>query len=398
MEPGPRQSSPRLSRASELVWTWCGPRPEPGSAAHQKRPGKLPSTALSTGDEGPGGCGPRRVHLLGVIVVEDMAGQFAALRRRQLGAFSRQQANEHGVSDRTLAARLRAGRIQRVYRGVYVDFTGPIPWETRLWAAWLAYGPEAALGGETALRKHGLEGDWGGDLIRLEIPHRRRVSSQPGISISRRRDLDARLLGSREPPIVRLEVAVLTVASRRPRPDDALALVLDACRQRRTTSQRLLDELGQLQGLPRRELLARVLRDARDGVESFLELTYLRKVERAHCLPVARRQIRVTRDGATIYRDAGYEDYGLIVELDGRTGHADTVSRWRDMTRDNAAVSEAKWTLRFGYQIVGDPCAAAAQVAAVLRLQGWPGSPVRCGPACSVLGPDPALGRAANLN
>lgn len=313
-----------------------------------------------------------------------MAGVFAALRRRQLGAFSRQQANEHGVSDRTLAARCRAGRIQRVYRGVYVDFTGPVPWETRLWAAWLAYGPEAALGGETALRKHGLEGDWGGDVIRLEVPHDRRVRNQPGVVIRRCRDLGSRILGSREPPIVRLEVAILTVASRRPRTDDALALVLDACRQRRTTPQRLLDELHRLRSLPRGEFLAQVLRDAGAGVESLLELTYLRKVERAHGLPAASRQVVVTRDGITVRRDAEYEDYGLIVELDGRTGHEDTASRWRDMTRDNTALMEAKQTLRFGYQLMGDPCAAAAQVATVLHLRGWPGSPTPCSSTCSV--------------
>ena len=202
-------------------------------------------------------------------VEQDMGARFAVLRRRQRGAFSRQQANAHGVSDRSLAARCRAGRIQRVYRGVYVDFSGPVPWETRVWAAWLAYGPDAALSGETALRKHGLEGDWADDVIRLEIPHVRRMRRQPGIALRRCRDLDRRLHGSREPAIVRLEVAVLTVASRRSRPDDALALVLDACRQRRTTPQRLLDELEHLPRLPRRNLLVRVLRDARDGVESF---------------------------------------------------------------------------------------------------------------------------------
>lgn len=322
----------------------------------------------------------------------------AEVRRRQLGAFSRQQANEYGVSDRMLAARCRSGRIQRVYRGVYVDFTGSVPWETRLWAAWLAYGPEAALGGETALRKHGLEGDWGGDVIRLEIQHHRRVRGQPGIALTRSRDLARRLHGSRVPSIVRLEVAILTVASRRPRPDEALALVLDACRQRRTTAQRLLDELDQLRSLPRRELLSPVLRDARDGVESFLELTYLRKVERAHGLPAAKRQVRVSRDGVTIYRDADYQDYRLIVELDGRTGHEDTTSRWRDMSRDNVAVAEGRWTLRFGYQIVGDPCGAAAQVAAALRTQGWPGSPSPCTPTCPVTNLDPALGRIANRN
>jgi len=80
---------------------------------------------------------------------------------------------------------------------VYVGFSGPVRWETRVWAAWLVYGPDAALGGETALRRYGLDGDWGDDVIRLEIPHDRRVRKDPGIVVGRCRDLDDRLAGSR---------------------------------------------------------------------------------------------------------------------------------------------------------------------------------------------------------
>ncbi len=336
-------------------------------------------------------------HVVGVRWKEPRPG-FDELRRLQLGAFSRGQANAHGVSDRTLAVRCRSGLIQRLHRGVYVDFSGPVPWETRVWAAWLAYGPEAALAGETALRRYGLDGEWGDQVIRLEIPHVRRVHRQAGIVLTRCRDLDGRVAGSREPPIVRLEVAVLTVASRRPRPEDAIALVLDACRQRRTTPQRLVAELDRLQRLPRRALLIEVLRDATAGVESFLELTYLRKVERAHDLPAAVRQVRAANGRGIVYRDLEYEDYGLIVELDGRAGHEDAGSRWRDMSRDNAALMKAKPTLRFGYQLVGDPCAAAAQVARVLQALGWGDQPVPCGPTCSLLPTLAGLGSAAHAN
>jgi hypothetical protein len=62
------------------------------------------------------------------------------------------------------------------------------------------------------------------------------------------------------------------------------------------------------------------------------------------------------------------------------------------MARDNAALLAAKATLRFGYQIVQDPCAAAAQVAAALQARGWPGRPTRCGPLCRI-----EVGNAANL-
>ncbi|WP_344145511.1 type IV toxin-antitoxin system AbiEi family antitoxin domain-containing protein [Kribbella yunnanensis] len=322
--------------------------------------------------------------------------QFGELLQKQLGAFSWRQARLEGVSDKMITARLRSGRIQRVYRGAYVNFTGAVPWETRIWAAWLAYGPDAALGGETALRRYGLDGDWAAEPVWLDLPHHRRVRRQPGIVIRRCRDLDGRLLGSREPPIVRLEVALLTVASRRPNGDAALAMVLDACRQRLTTPRRLLAELDQLRNLPRREAIVQVLRDAGAGVESWLELVYLERVERAHGLPVATRQALGPLGGTTIRRDCRYDPYGVIVEVDGRIGHADVASQWRDMARDNAAAVDAQVTLRFGYQLTGDPCAAAAQVAAVLTYRGWPGRPTRCSPTCPV-GPVRAEGPGSSI-
>jgi hypothetical protein len=174
--------------------------------------------------------------------------------------------------------------------------------------------------------------------------------------------------------------------------------VLDACRQRRTTPERLLAELDRLRQLPRRGLLVQILRDAVGGVESFLELTYLRKVERAHGLPVGARQVRVSDDHGTVYRDVEYEDYGLAVELDGRAGHENVRSRWRDMDRDNAALMAAKPTLRFGYQLVRDPCTAAAQVATVLRAHGWRGSATACGPTCSFPPTLRELGSATHAN
>jgi hypothetical protein len=340
----------------------------------------------------------------------ELAGRFVALRRRQAGAFSRAQANAHGISDKVLTARRRARQIQRVHHGVYVDFSGPVPWRSRVWAAWLAYGPDAALGGETALRQYGLDGGWDESKVHVEVPHARRVDPQPGLVVRRRQDLPVWLHKSREPPTVRLEVALLTVASRQSRTDQVLAIVLDACRQRRTTPERLLDELDSLCRIPRRKLLRQVLADAADGAHSFLEQTYLRRVERAHGLPPGQRQVRAggtpialldalevepwpegstdTEDGCSaptqvVYRDVEYVPYGVIVELDGRAGHADVGSQWRDMSRDNAAALEGKVTLRFGYQLVTEPCATAAQVGLALRGRGWAGSALCCGSTCS---------------
>jgi hypothetical protein len=298
------------------------------------------------------------------------------------------------VTDKVLQNRCRSGRYQRVHRGVYADFTGPLPWETRVWAAWLFYGPRAALAGETALRRLGVDGEWNDTVIELDIPHDRRPDVIPGIKLNRCRDFDGRLLGSREPAIVRLEVAVLAVASRRQRADRAISVVLDVCRQRRTTAQRLRDELRRSIRLPRRELLLGVLADASSGVQSFLEMCYLRRVERAHGLPLGSRQARDIADGRAVYRDVAYEPYGVIVELDGSTGHADTDGRWRDMHRDNTSALGTRVTLRFGYQVAGEPCPAALLIGSVLQSRGWPGAPTPCSPTCPASG-TPATGEGS---
>jgi hypothetical protein len=314
------------------------------------------------------------------------------VRRLQAGAFTRAQAMAHGITDKVLRRGCRMRQLQRVHTGVYVDFTGPLPWETRMWAAYLAAGPEAALTGETALRRYGVTGDWRDDRVQLAVPHARRVDPRPGITISRHRDLTSLLHGSREPRSVRLDVALLMTAGAEPDVARRAAVLLDACQQRMTTAARLLAELDSLPQLPGRRVLRQILGDAAEGVHSFLEQAYLRRVERAHGLPRARRQVRDSTTGVVVYRDAEYVPYDVIVELDGQAGHTDVISRWRDMTRDNAAATSGKVTLRFGYQLVSRPCDAAAQVAATLQYRGWPGSPRPCSPICSLTRSSPGWG------
>jgi hypothetical protein len=240
------------------------------------------------------------------------------------------------------------------------------------------------------LRRLGLEGEWADDEIHIAVPHSRRVERRTGITVSRHRDLATRVQDTREPPTVRLEVALLVVASAESTTARQAAILLDSCRQRRTTPDRLLAELESLGQLPQRRVLRQVLMDAADGVQSFLEQSYLRRVERAHGLPVGERQVRSTtgtsdRPAKVVYRDIEYIPYGCAVELAGQAGHADALSRWQDMSRDNAAAVEGKLTLRFGYQLVSHPCETALQVIAALQSRGWPGTPHPCAsPTCPI--------------
>jgi very-short-patch-repair endonuclease len=133
--------------------------------------------------------------------------------------------------------------------------------------------------------------------------------------------------------------------------------------------------------------VATALADIATGCQSTLELAYLRRVERPHRLPAARRQASRRRRGGRWHDDVCYEEYRTLIELDGPAYHA-AEATVRDKRRDNAAVAAGLTVLRYGVgDVVGQPCAVAGQIAAVLRRNGWRGRPRRCRPGCPAGGP-----------
>jgi len=124
------------------------------------------------------------------------------------------------------------------------------------------------------------------------------------------------------------------------------------------------------------------LADITDGVFSYLERLYVRKVERPHGLPKAKRQVRMDRERSTAYLDNLLDSYGLAVELDGRVAHP-VEARWQDIHRDNFFAATGIITLRYSWaDITNRPCLVAAQIAVLLRQRGWTGTFRRCGPMC----------------
>ena len=75
------------------------------------------------------------------------------------------------------------------------------------------------------------------------------------------------------------------------------------------------------------------------------------------------------------------------MELDGNAAHP-AEGRWRDTHRDNANLAQGVRTLRYGWPDVTEyRCRTAAEIADVLRRQGWTGTLRRCGPACTAVPP-----------
>ena len=170
-----------------------------------------------------------------------------------------------------------------------------------------------------------------------------------------------------------------------PQLEAALSITAQACQQRLTTAARLCTELGDRVETHRRGFVLAALDDIASGAHSFLELEYLRRVERAHGLPAGRRQHQVMRGRRTEFHDVSYDEYGVVSELDGRLGHDSFADRHRDMRRDNRNAGQRLTVLRFGLADVGSrACEAAGQVGQALRRGGWPGRPRSCGSSCAL--------------
>jgi very-short-patch-repair endonuclease len=188
---------------------------------------------------------------------------------------------------------------------------------------------------------------------------------------------------TRQPPQTRIEETVVDLTQTARGVDQALSWVARACARRLTTAQRLRVAFDSRKRLRWRAELMAGLGDVESGCHSTLELEYLRRVERAHGLPVARRQVSRRRRGGRWYDDVQYAAYRTLIELDGPASHPAEEAP-RDKKRDNAAVANGWDVLRYGVdEVVSQPCNVAREVAVVLRNNGWRGQPRRCGPGCT---------------
>lgn len=315
------------------------------------------------------------------------ADEIDDLLESQDGVIARFQVIAAGGDDDLIAGRLRRREWARLRAGAYVDHTGVPTWNQRAWAAVLAVWP-AALSRDSALRACGMTRCGVSDSapIRVAIDKSRGGRAPTGIVVERITGYEARVRPT-SPPRIRIEFAVLQVASRSTE-EDAVAVISDAVSTRRTTAARLAAALATMTRLPQRAFLAEVLDDVGGGSQSLLEQRYLRLVERAHGLPPGDRQVVATVVGRRAVRDIHYPDFGVFVELDGRLGHEAAADRWKDLERDLAAAASGRLTLRPGWRQVLDPCRLTDILVGVLRSRGWRGTPTGCSASCPV--PDSA--------
>ncbi|RUP41298.1 MAG: hypothetical protein EKK60_01585 [Gordonia sp. (in: high G+C Gram-positive bacteria)] len=302
-----------------------------------------------------------------------------ALLEFQSGVITRQQVFDCGLDSAFVRSMLRRGRWVRVSPGVYITHTGPRAWRQRAWIAVLSV-ERGALSHQSAICAANADAPRGGP-IHLVVGRKCRAPRFPGVVVHRCADLEERVHWNAAPPRVRIEHAVLDVAAEASREVDKIAHLADAVQARLTTADRLLAALAVRGRYPRRRFTQAVLSDIAQGTCSALEHGYLTKIERQHGLPGPRRQSPTTV-GRHGYRDVEYDEWGLLVELDGLL-HITARARDNDLERDlDAAVGEDRRSIRLGWgQVYERPCSTAGKVATMLGRLGWPGAFTRC-PRC----------------
>jgi hypothetical protein len=219
----------------------------------------------------------------------------------------------------------------------------------------------------------------------VTVPWQRHVQPTRGVSLHRSGRAVEAVQRDSNPPRTKVEETVLDLTQTAASFDDVCGWVTRAFARDLTDEDRLRAAMRLRTKLRWRAELHELIAAAASGDHSVLEYRYDRDVERAHGLPEPVRQAPfVGPDGRRGRRDRLYQEYGVVVELDGRLAHPEE-DQWRDKARDNAAAVDRKQTLRYGWkQVSKDACATAAEVAKVLRAHGWDGWPRPCSPGCPV--------------
>ena len=304
----------------------------------------------------------------------ELPPELERLARAQSGVLIRAQILGCGVSDNVLDRLLANKLIGRIERGLFAYPNATPEWIGWVWAGVLLGGPDARAARLTAAKFHGLSDDQP-EVIDILTPVGTTPADRDWVNFRRERPGVRSISTRTEPPCTRIEDTVLDLCELGSAA--AIEWITAAIQRRLTSPESLRRAMKRRARIPNRRLISDIISDAEDGVHSTLEYRYRHDVELAHGLPKGARQR--SRAARSEFVDVLYEEYALIVELDGRRGH---IGRLRDRRRDNAHTKTGSPSLRYGWTEVSQECCAVAlEVGNVLIDQGWPGSVGHC-PNC----------------
>jgi very-short-patch-repair endonuclease len=272
-----------------------------------------------------------------------------------------------------VAHAVRTGELVRAAPRVYVR-SGSDDKHARLLAAAKRVDGFGALSHTTALNVWGM--DVGGEDIHLTVPRSAQLASSQGVIIHRRAGFWPRAphtVVRNGLDVVRLERALADSWALIEDPVLRRATVIASVRERRTTPDRLQEEVVRLPRLTGRASLLALLDLLRDGCQSELEIWGYLRVFDHPLLSAGRRQYPVKLPGGrTAYLDLAYPEERVAVELDGAEHHFGPSDRERDMRRD-AALSQLGWlVVRVSHRrLTTDPDGVREELIAILQRRRY---------------------------
>jgi putative AbiEi antitoxin of type IV toxin-antitoxin system/uncharacterized protein DUF559 len=266
----------------------------------------------------------------------------ADLAGRQWGVVSLAQLRALGIGARAVQLRASAGRLHRVYRGVYAVGHQALRVEGRRLAAVLACGPGAVLSHRSAASHWGLLHT---DQTRIDVTGPRGRQGVPGIRLHRSRSLDARDTTEHEGiPITTIARTLLDLAATARA--DQLERALAQAMYLRIYDQRAIDDvISRSNGHRGTKVLAQATKQEPKLTKGMWEARILRLVRGAN-LPEPRCNKPLhAPDHGECKPDFYWPAHNLIVETDGWEAHG-TLAAFRSDRAKDAALTAA------GYRVV----------------------------------------------
>jgi very-short-patch-repair endonuclease len=250
------------------------------------------------------------------------------------GVLSRSLLRGLGADRHVVRHAVAAGRWRLLGDQTVAIHSGPLSEIGDRWrAVWETGVLIAALDGATALQQAGLTG-FTTTVLQVSIPHGSDPGHIDGVDLHRVVRRVPRELVPHGIPRVRPAVAAIRAAHWAVSDRQAALLLAMPVQQRLVTPRQLREASLAVRCRTRRAFITQVVSDVADGAQSLGELDFA-LLCRQRGLPEPSRQL--VRRGARgrVYLDAGWEDIGLAVEIDG-AGHRAGLAVTDDLLRQNA--------------------------------------------------------------
>lgn len=241
--------------------------------------------------------------------------ELAELAKGQGGVVSRSQAYAAGLTRGELRAQVRARRWQRVWTRSICLHTGDVSEVGRDWAAVFEGGDRGMLDGETSLIASGLK-NYDSHVRRVSVPRGVKPLRGAGLDVRRTRRWSAEDRVASGVPRTRVPVAAVRAAMWAVSDKQAALLLTMPVQQGMTKADLIGQALLAVKRDRRRELMHAVVLDLLGGVRSLGELGFARECRRRGLPEPDRQVVRKGKDGRH-YLDVCWDDYRLVVEIDG---------------------------------------------------------------------------------